>query len=291
MGRTRGEAGQARIDGSRDAAWWGKVEQSTGCWLWMGALSRLGYGHFWNGEREVPAHRYGYEMIVAPVPGHLDMDHVCCNPGCVKPAHLEPVTPAENTRRSKRACLNGHLFTDENTYIYPKSGAKLCTTCHPKYQPTAYREPRHTKWHAEAAALYLAGHTQAEIAERLGKDPTTVCRALKGVDVPARPRRVEVSRDAFVGLVEAGVSGEGLTRAFGVSRSTVSKRMREWMPGVKLPAGRPTDAQREWEEAILTNLEDAVGRDREFIVEHSGLVVREGDPEWDELGAKADKYR
>jgi hypothetical protein len=36
-------------------------------------------------------------------------------------------------------------------------------------------------------------------------------------------------------------------------------------------------------------IEDAVGWHREFVEKHSGLVVREGHPEWEELGARQDK--
>lgn len=102
------------------------------CWLWTGGTS-YGYGLFWN----VPAHRWAYENLVGPIPPGLHIDHLCRNPPCVNPAHLEPVTVRENTLRGvgtsaqnarKTYCIHGHPFSDENTYR-PPSGGRYCRTC------------------------------------------------------------------------------------------------------------------------------------------------------------------
>jgi hypothetical protein len=46
------------------------------------------------------AHRVYYEAAVGPVPAGLVLHHVCGRgaDGCVNPAHLVPVTPAQNAR-------------------------------------------------------------------------------------------------------------------------------------------------------------------------------------------------
>lgn len=72
----------------------------SGCVLWTGALATGGYGMSWNGHRSKRAHRYAYEMIVGDIPGGLELDHLCRRRDCVNPGHLEPVTAAENKRRS-----------------------------------------------------------------------------------------------------------------------------------------------------------------------------------------------
>ena len=78
---------------------WSKVNRTnTGCWDWVGALSH-GYGHFGIEGIIYRAHRVTYEWMVGPIPDGLTIDHLCKNKACVNPAHLEPVTIRENTRR------------------------------------------------------------------------------------------------------------------------------------------------------------------------------------------------
>jgi len=133
--------------------WDSKIERipESGCWLWVGAVHRNGYGsvHLSKPRRNAVAHRAVYELLVGPIPQNLDLDHLCRVRCCVNPAHLEPVTRKENLERSgslaalaliaKRknespVCTKGHAMTPDNTYIYPNGRHRLCRTCANIYQ-------------------------------------------------------------------------------------------------------------------------------------------------------------
>jgi hypothetical protein len=57
------------------------------CWLWKAALFGNGYGAFRLGDRQVRAHRFGYEVFVGPIPDGLIVCHRCDVPACQNPAH------------------------------------------------------------------------------------------------------------------------------------------------------------------------------------------------------------
>ncbi len=76
----------------------------AGCWEWTLFIDKDGYGLFKIGsyrertQKQVRAHRWAYENFVGPIPDGMQIDHICCNPSCVNPEHLQPVTPLRNTQ-------------------------------------------------------------------------------------------------------------------------------------------------------------------------------------------------
>lgn len=82
-----------------------KVVVGDDCWEWRGAHSTAGYAQISVEQRVVYAHRFAYEWLIGSIPDGMQLDHICRNRGCVKPAHLEPVTNAENGRRGGSAKL------------------------------------------------------------------------------------------------------------------------------------------------------------------------------------------
>jgi len=117
-----------------------KINEKTGCWMWQGGTSDGGYGRFWlNGRYELP-HRFIYELFIDNIPDGLNIDHLCGNPGCVNPHHLEPVTQKENINRgrtgevarqtqlSKTHCPQGHPYNGDNLWI-SKRGGRQCNIC------------------------------------------------------------------------------------------------------------------------------------------------------------------
>lgn len=72
----------------------------SGCWIWEGCINKgTGYGYVTRGRANTGAHRWVYERLVGPIPDGLVIDHLCRVRACCNPAHMEPVTPGENTRR------------------------------------------------------------------------------------------------------------------------------------------------------------------------------------------------
>jgi hypothetical protein len=123
---------------------------SAACWIWTGYkrdYTREQYGFFKLKGKVRPAHRVAYEDIIGPIPSGLVLDHLCRNPSCVNPFHLEPVTRQVNTqrgrsaaviaewhkrhkrRRKKTHCKRGHPFTSENTYVPVHWSGRRCRAC------------------------------------------------------------------------------------------------------------------------------------------------------------------
>lgn len=103
-----------------------------GCWVWNSSRDVHGYGRFWRDGHGMPAHRVLFELMVGPVPDGLELDHLCRNKACVRPDHLEPVTHQENTRRAyaqRTHCPQGHPYDEQNTYIQPSRGTRVCRIC------------------------------------------------------------------------------------------------------------------------------------------------------------------
>ena len=75
------------------------VKQVDECWEWQGRLDRYGYGEFKHGGVKHKAHRWIYQQLNFTLESDMFVDHLCRNRKCVRPAHLELVTPQENTRR------------------------------------------------------------------------------------------------------------------------------------------------------------------------------------------------
>ena len=141
-----------------------KICSKTHCWNWKGMKTVAGYGSFsFLSEKRIYAHRFSYESFVESIPKGLVLDHLCRNPSCVNPDHLEPVTQKENCirgvapkilldwlnsksaderrlhakragdasgaiKRAKTHCVKGHMLDEENTAL-TKLGHRFCRQC------------------------------------------------------------------------------------------------------------------------------------------------------------------
>jgi len=109
---------------------------STRCWL-SRRSNASGYRQMSVGNRMRYVHRIAYEVFVGPIQPGAVLDHLCRNPACCNPAHLEAVSHKTNclrgvgfvaTNATKTHCPKGHPYDDTNTYIRP-SGWRECREC------------------------------------------------------------------------------------------------------------------------------------------------------------------
>jgi hypothetical protein len=144
---------------------WKHVARGPGCWDWQASKNPLGYGRFKLAGRVEWAHRVAYQLIVGPIHEGLVIDHLCRNPSCVRPSHLEPVTVQENVRRGmdargglnnnsrKTHCKRGHLLAGAN--LYPSTeGYRICRIC------------EKLRWKAKAAGLGIDSYLAYRPARR-----------------------------------------------------------------------------------------------------------------------------
>lgn len=210
-----------------------KVSKGTdtdACWIWTGARVR-GYGTFATGKGNTPrlksAHRWSYEFHVGAIPDGLTLDHTChtrdlscvggegCpHRGCVNPAHLEPVTIGENSRRippiparlrrwqsEKTHCPQGHKYSPENTYVRVRADGgpnRTCRQCKrdrytaeaakrppkPKVQRTGYVAATRKAWPEDlerARQLMADGASLRKAAQDIGLSHTQLRRRLLGI--------------------------------------------------------------------------------------------------------------
>jgi hypothetical protein len=122
------------------------VVTDSGCWEWQGWRNSANYGYLSVDGRDQCAHRVSYEALVGPIPDGLELDHLCTNPPCINPAHLEAVTHAENQRRiatRQVTCRRaGHDWTDPNNVRVRPNGRRWCAECDRQDQRRRYAEKK-----------------------------------------------------------------------------------------------------------------------------------------------------
>ena len=132
------------------------VVTDSGCWDWVGAKDRWGYGKFKIADGGVTrctgSHRAAWLAFRGPISDPaLQIDHLCRNRSCANPEHLDLVNNQTNSLRSIAAAgpggrgrprgdaceRAGHERTQENTYSYWDRNGYLhsqCTICRREQQ-------------------------------------------------------------------------------------------------------------------------------------------------------------
>ena len=228
----------------------------SGCWNWKKRVQKgaydSGYGVFslkceidgFNWFRTMPAHRVVYLVLRGQIPKALHLDHLCRNPRCVNPDHLEPVTAQENVRRglsykrgSKDRCPRGHVLSPEN--LGNSVWGSFCRTCRKassekrqkkneqSYKPIPRDPKKRNQFDRKILAKLLAaidrGEAPADIARRFSFNPILICHlrqryrpGLKKKTFAAIPRDPMDRRKYAPAIVAA------LTKAFAKHKSATA---------------------------------------------------------------------
>lgn len=88
---------------------WEKVVKTSDCWLWTGDKHPFGYGRIWVvGKGPINSHRVSWEIHNGPIPKGKHILHICDNPVCVRPDHLQLGSQADNVQDMLSKDRNGN---------------------------------------------------------------------------------------------------------------------------------------------------------------------------------------
>lgn len=106
------------------SAFWAKVEQGPGCWIWTAATTELGYGKFRGRQATHVALEIDHRPM--PTPG-MHALHSCDNKSCVRPDHLRWGSVLDNAKdhRERHPRAKGWM-TDEQVRELRASSERDC---------------------------------------------------------------------------------------------------------------------------------------------------------------------
>lgn len=180
------------------------VDEATGCWNFSNQRGDKHPKFGWNGWTP-QAHRVSWFYYREDAVGR-DLHHKCENKRCVNPDHLQPLTPKEHNKvhhLRTNDCTKGHLYTPENTYVYPTTGKRECLTCRRRWD----RERSPEKW---------------------AKEKQTMTNSSEMRDFARNPKlNWDIVREIRRAYAEDGISQRILARKFEVSQPMIGLIVRQ----------------------------------------------------------------
>lgn len=71
--------------------------QDGECTKWTSTIASGGYGMICVDGKQIPAHRYVWEVANGPIPSGMVVDHICWNRSCIEITHLRLATAQQNS--------------------------------------------------------------------------------------------------------------------------------------------------------------------------------------------------
>jgi hypothetical protein len=138
---------------------WEKVlaVSGGGCWLWLGATTKTGYGHLgvtFHPTKNIYAHRLSWLIHKGPIPKNLFVLHHCDIRNCVNLEHLFLGTALDNSTDMKRKNRHRHGRNHQNAKLTERIVREM------------HRLSKH-------------GVRNVDIASKFKVAPATVCKILK----------------------------------------------------------------------------------------------------------------
>ncbi len=128
--------------------------KDNGCWEWIKAVGKSGYGVMRVGDRSaVSCHRVAYQLWNGDIPDGLNVLHKCDNKKCVNPDHLEIGTQSKNMLDAASRGIS----------------------------PTGELHPQSTLTNHQVESIRSDNRTCPEIARELGVRTLNVWRAKSGI--------------------------------------------------------------------------------------------------------------
>ena len=138
-----------------------RINVSTGCWEWQGYKDRDGYGQMGFENKNRLVHRLAYmlynQCTEEDIKGKVIM-HLCDNPSCVNPEHLQIGTQKDNIQDCIQKGRRANRKGEQNP------NAKLT-----EYQAQKIRE------------LYQLGISQEELAKMFNVARRTIYNVRKNI--------------------------------------------------------------------------------------------------------------